>query len=327
MLSRKKYLWAPKIHKMENERRAICKGGFIKMHKNAPLTIAERIRQAGGKADEEIATGKSAPGASLLSLDEQIAALEAGGSGSDSDSNSDTDSDSGSDSTSDRQESEEEGGRGAPLKEVDAAGRVVRLVSSLAAERIAPLSRSLLPGAHCGARSLKPGQLAHDERPPKSKVPRAIRFADEDTAAARGAGAGTDKRESRKRPRAEDSASRAGSPSASAASSAGRASEISGMEATVRELLRSYQPASAARKPFWCRVCQHQAIDEASLLEHRASEFHAVAARMEAKASRCELCRKQFTSPLQLQEHLRSKLHKQRLEYVKAGQAQRKKFS
>jgi len=93
----------------------------------------------------------------------------------------------------------------------------------------------------------------------------------------------------------------------------------------VRELLRSYQPAQ--RKPFWCRVCQHQAEDEASLMEHRASEFHAVATRIEAKASRCELCRKQFTSPVQLREHLTSKQHKERLEYVKAGQAQRKKFS
>ena len=253
-------------------------------------------------------------GSSLLSLDEQIAALEAACS-----SSSSGNGDSGSES--DASSGEAGDNVGAPVPEVDAAGRLVRLVSTLSAERIAPLSPSLLPSASCGARSLKPGQLAYDDRPKAPRVPRAIRFADEDAAAALRA----DKKGSRKRARVEDVPAVA--PEALSADRArSREAAMSGMEATVRELLRSYQPASAERKPFWCRVCQHQSSDEASLLEHRASEFHAVAVRMESKASRCELCRKQFTSPVQLREHLGSKLHKQRLEYVKVGQVQRKKF-
>ena len=34
---------------------------------------------------------------------------------------------------------------------------------------------------------------------------------------------------------------------------------ISGMEKTVREMLANYAPASLDKKPFFCRVCSHQA--------------------------------------------------------------------
>jgi hypothetical protein len=77
-----------------------------------------------------------------------------------------------------------EEGVGAPVTEVDASGRLMQLVSSLSAERITPLSRSLLPSTNCGACILKPGQLAYAEQPKAPRVPRAIRFADEDAAAA-----------------------------------------------------------------------------------------------------------------------------------------------
>lgn len=86
-------------------------------------------------------------------------------------------------------------------------------------------------------------------------------------------------------------------------------SRTSGLDATVIEMLRNYQPSSAERRPFWCRVCRFQGQSEADLLSHRTSEAHRKASRVERRLSFCVKCRKQFTSPSQLQEHLKGKSH------------------
>jgi len=277
------------------------------------LTIAERIRLESASSSSATTQGaedtsgergksKSKKASGLLSIDEQIAALEAGNalSSSDSESGSDTDSSS--------------GGRVRRLKaaqalaETDDSGRVVKLVSSLASERIIPLSRTYLPTAACGAQSLKPGQKLKDsdeiarEKKEKADKKRARIEAEERD--------GTE--DSRKKKKRGD---------AEAAAEKEKTSHQSGLEATVREMLRNYQPASMEKRPFWCRICRHQAEDQKGMIAHRKSDDHATAAKIEAKMSHCNLCHKQFTSPAQLKEHLNAKAHKERLEKVKRSQS------
>ena len=69
---------------------------------------------------------------------------------------------------------------------------------------------------------------------------------------------------------------------------------MSGLDATVVEMLRNYQPSSSERRPFWCRICRYQGGDEADLVRHRASESHRRAIRVERRLSFCSKCRKQF---------------------------------
>jgi uncharacterized CHY-type Zn-finger protein len=97
-----------------------------------------------------------------------------------------------------------------------------------------------------------------------------------------------------------------------------------GLKFAVQEILRGYQPRSAERLPFYCRVCAKQFENEDEFNAHKVEAFHKTAAAMERKASFCKLCRKQLTSPAQLQEHLRSKPHKQRLQSVQSQQQQRR---
>jgi len=103
--------------------------------------------------------------------------------------------------------------------------------------------------------------------------------------------------------------------------------KLSGIEATVREMLKNYQPSSQERRPFYCRVCQFQGQNLAEFEEHRESQFHKVAVEVERRTSSCKPCRKQFTSPEQLKEHLRGTAHKQRMESLRSKQATRKEFS
>jgi hypothetical protein len=90
----------------------------------------------------------------------------------------------------------------------------------------------------------------------------------------------------------------------------------SGLEKTVMEMLRNYQPSSSEKRPFWCRVCRFQGESEADLMSHRESEFHVLASQKERKLSYCKLCKIQFTSPDQLKEHLRGSKHKSKLDYA-----------
>jgi Zinc-finger of C2H2 type len=87
-----------------------------------------------------------------------------------------------------------------------------------------------------------------------------------------------------------------------------------GLEAAVRHVLQGYQPRSAERLPFYCRVCARQYDDTTTFEAHKQDEFHVTAVALERQASTCKLCRKTFTSPTQLTEHLQSKPHRERLQ-------------
>jgi hypothetical protein len=88
---------------------------------------------------------------------------------------------------------------------------------------------------------------------------------------------------------------------------------ISGMEKTVREMLAHYEPASHDKRPFYCRVCCHQAGSVEELEAHKLTDFHAVAVRLERSRSYCKHCEKQFTSPDQLKGHIEGKAHKEKV--------------
>ncbi len=186
--------------------------------------------------------------------------------------------------------------------EEDGTGNVVKFVSSLSKERIAPLQKKYLPAADCGA-SNKKKDFTADSKVNERK--RAIRFED------------VREKESKKRGKKDDSSN---------SSLIKNRKKEDGMEKTIREMLTDYTPASAERKPFWCRICRFQGKDEGDLFEHRKSEFHRTAANIEMKMSYCHLCRKQFTSPMQLKEHLAAKAHKERLERVRDANVRREKF-
>mmetsp|Transcript_17920 Transcript_17920/g.29976 ORF Transcript_17920/g.29976 Transcript_17920/m.29976 type:complete len:236 (-) Transcript_17920:89-796(-) len=98
----------------------------------------------------------------------------------------------------------------------------------------------------------------------------------------------------------------------------------SGLEKTVMEMLRNYQPSSSEKRPFWCRVCRFQGSSEEDLMTHRGSELHQIASQKERKMSFCKLCKIQFTSPDQLKEHLRGSKHKARLDKAIQNQGRTK---
>lgn len=94
----------------------------------------------------------------------------------------------------------------------------------------------------------------------------------------------------------------------------------SGLEKTIAEQLRHYEPASWDKKPFFCRICKYQGSSVEELEQHKQTESHRKAVELERKLSSCSLCRKQFTSPDQLKGHLEGKAHKEKLERAKAFQ-------
>lgn len=95
---------------------------------------------------------------------------------------------------------------------------------------------------------------------------------------------------------------------------------------TVKEVMDAYVPASLEKRPFFCRICVFQGQDLQDFEAHRASAAHIEAVSKESKICFCKLCRKKFTSPAQLSEHLQGKAHKERLEHVKSAHQDRKKF-
>ena len=93
-----------------------------------------------------------------------------------------------------------------------------------------------------------------------------------------------------------------------------------GLKDAVKEILGGYVARSSERLPFYCRVCVKQYDNEDEFFIHKATDFHKAAVNMEQKVSFCKLCRKQFTSPVQLKEHLLSRPHKQQLDRARSGQ-------
>ena len=100
---------------------------------------------------------------------------------------------------------------------------------------------------------------------------------------------------------------------------------LSGLESTIREMLRNYQPLSGDKIPFYCRICRYQGTDLNDWNQHKLMPEHEIASEIELKMSYCKLCRKQFTSPAQLKEHLNAKPHKQKLKDIKEKQSQHEK--
>jgi hypothetical protein len=218
---------------------------------------------------------KKAPPTSstVLSLDEQIALLER-----------DLDSDSAS--------VEEEGINGEDDDdekhlfdvEKDESGSLVKLVSkSLLEHRIGPLPPSQLPSATCGfaggGKHFESGQV---------KTASKVRFSDQGG-------------EANKRARTSTNPVSHKPPSRS------------GIESAVRELMVNYVPSSVEHKPFWCRVCLFQGKDTTDLEVHKESREHKMKVAVEARLCSCGPCRKNFTSPEQLKEHLGGKLHRERM--------------
>ncbi|CAM9113257.1 unnamed protein product [Discosporangium mesarthrocarpum] len=87
----------------------------------------------------------------------------------------------------------------------------------------------------------------------------------------------------------------------------------SGLEMAVKDLLANYEARSSERVPFYCRICKFQGCSVEELEAHKREPLHEVAVKKERKISNCSLCKKQFTSPPQLKEHLSGKAHREKL--------------
>ena len=97
-----------------------------------------------------------------------------------------------------------------------------------------------------------------------------------------------------------------------------------GLKKAVQELIQNYQGrASTERIPYYCRYCQHQATNDKDFRHHQTIPSHLQNVTVHNKASYCKLCSKQFNSPIQLQEHLKSKPHHDRLQYLQSKQPHR----
>ena len=93
-----------------------------------------------------------------------------------------------------------------------------------------------------------------------------------------------------------------------------------GLRDAVKEVLSGYVARSSEKLPFYCRVCLHQSQDAEDFIAHKMTEFHKTAVQMEKKATFCKLCRKQLTSLVQMQEHLDSRPHRDKMDQAKAYQ-------
>lgn len=219
------------------------------------------------------------------SIDDQIASLE-----KQLNNNIDNHNDENEDNEDDEDEEENElRSSEKVIVEKDDTGRPVKLMSkSLLKHRIEPLPSSLLPSATCGFAGGRNSQSSGEVG--KKRSLKTVQFA---TIASQVEPV------KQKRPPVDPS--------------------MTGMEATVRELLSNYVPSSHEKKPFWCRVCQFQGSSESELLAHRDTVFHRKAAEIEKSVCSCRPCKKQFTSPEQLKEHLRGKLHQEMLSKQRRG--------
>lgn len=232
----------------------------------------------------------------ILSLDEQIALLEQ--SLKDSESDLDNEDNEDNEDCNDNTTTND-----LLIIEKDKHGNPLKIVSKGIYDRIMPLPKKYLPDSFTSKSSIKKRKNAMETLLNSEEIPPKIR---------------------KKELSSSNNSNHAhvSSSSSSALSSSG----MSGLESTIREMLRNYEPASLEKKPFYCRICRFQGTSLDELTEHRESEAHTMAVNIEQKVSFCKLCRKQFTSPAQLQEHLRAKPHKDKLESVRARQVSSKKF-
>ena len=261
----------------------------------AQLSEKERWQQVHGKKPVVIASSSKKAkkaGGSLANLDEQIAALErelasdsdsstssenSDGGNSDSDSSDGSSSDS-SNSDGSSSDSGSDSGRGGGSR-----GEQALIFTSLAEERIAPLSAELLPaqgsGKHVGPKARKPGKRERDAAAAAKRDAAAV--------AARGGGSGGGSKDG-----------------------AGK-----GISSNLPQWLDPSKYEPSQNKKLYCRVCQFEASTVDELREHRQRPAHIAKQRAEQEATYCKLCSKQFTSILQLAEHRKGRWHKQRSAY------------
>eukprot|EP00596_Hydrurales_sp_CCMP1899_P007443 CAMPEP_0119039374 /NCGR_PEP_ID=MMETSP1177-20130426/8800_1 /TAXON_ID=2985 /ORGANISM="Ochromonas sp, Strain CCMP1899" /LENGTH=181 /DNA_ID=CAMNT_0007003127 /DNA_START=46 /DNA_END=588 /DNA_ORIENTATION=- len=178
--------------------------------------IGQLIRERAGlkEIDEENQPAK-------LSLEEQIRMLE------------DQVEDEGieSDESSDEDEKDEQENLipDDMTYERDDKGNIMRIVSKIYEERIEPLPKSQLPKAFCskGSKQKSSFNLLKTLKPVETKV----KFADQIV-------------EKKKRPRSEKEEELFKERES-------KKERLSGLEATVLELLSNYKPSSSEKRPFW----------------------------------------------------------------------------
>lgn len=247
----------------------------------------------------------------ILTLDEQIAALE----------NDLLSHSSMSDNNDSEYSSEDEVQL---LEERDPDGNIIKITSAIITrEAIHPLPSTLLPKPNCSKRKSDDeiyGTGVKDDSNKSRKSSRkkkSITFTD-DIDVLENPSLSMNKNEELQSKRNATNV---------ATSITKQVSNVSGLESTIREMLKNYKPTSSYEKrPFWCRICQHQssAMDEFNV--HRSSEEHLLAVSVERKMSFCTCCRKQFTSIEQLKEHLVGSAHIEKLSLLKARQGSMSKF-
>lgn len=254
------------------------------------MTIAQMLRR---KAAQEAQAKKAAVEPKILSLDEEIARLEREIDSDSDSSDSDSYSSSGS-SKGDNADRSGADGRKRAKRRSRSSGDDEQ--SDSEGEETFDDADGLLENHGGVISSLKP-----DERIvplPKKYLPDShCKFADK---------AGQKDRPKPKRFRIADALT--------------EASVASGLERTIAEQLKNYEPVSMDKKPFFCRVCKFQGDSLEQLEAHKQSDSHVKAVELERKLSSCSLCKKQFTSPEQLKGHLEGKAHKEKLERAKGFQ-------
>jgi hypothetical protein len=77
----------------------------------------------------------------------------------------------------------------------------------------------------------------------------------------------------------------------------------------------AYEPAR--KRSCYCRPCALTFETPEALFQHRETAEHERKVQKDRKASYCQVCRKQFTSAHQLQEHIKGKVHKDMLSGLK----------
>lgn len=184
------------------------------------------------------------------------------------------------------------------IVEKDSAGQVFKLVSSNTFDRIDPLPQHLLPLPMCTPANSKKRKKIENTNNVSFCLTKQVNYVPSNSP-------NSEKKIDKVLP----------------------INERKGLEATVREMLRNYKPSSIDKKPFWCRSCSFQGKDLEGFQEHQTSVEHVISSQVERAMSKCKLCKKEFTSPAQLKEHLNGSSHKEKLINMKNKQMSARKFT
>lgn len=81
----------------------------------------------------------------------------------------------------------------------------------------------------------------------------------------------------------------------------------------ARALVEKAPKCEKLKIPFACRLCAFRGQSLEEFDRHRHSRLHIFATKLYKESSYCKLCRVQCTSPLELETHVSSKKHAERL--------------